>query len=201
MSKATDIPSDAKTSELLRETITSLSTSHVAIGDLLSTFQRRSFGGVFLILALLAILPGISVPAGIALMVPALQLMLGYPAPVFPKKISEKTVSVEGLEKWGLRVADWIETLEKLVKPRYPEMTSPIARRVIGLTIFLLAIVVSIPFPFSNFPPAVATICFALALLERDGLMALLAGTISIIAFSIGITVFYVVFNWLAGLF
>jgi len=196
-----DIPSNLKTSELLRETLRNLTSTRISIGELLTQFQRRSYGGVFLILALLAILPGISVPAGIALIVPALQLMRGYRAPVFPKLVSEKSVSVEGLKKWGLSVANWIEKLEHLVKPRWPQLTSPVARRVIGLTIFLLAIVVAIPFPFSNFPPAVATICFALALLERDGLMVLVGGLISVAAFSIGITVFYLIINWLLGLF
>ena len=196
-----DIPSNLKTSELLRETLNNLTSARISIGELLTQFQRRSYGGVFLILALLAILPGISVPAGIALLVPALQLMRGYGAPVFPKLVSEKSVSVEGLKKWGLSVANWIEKLEHLVKPRWPQLTSPGARRVIGLTIFLLAIVVAIPFPFSNFPPAVATICFALALLERDGLMVLVGGLISVAAFSIGVTVFYLVISWLLSLF
>ena len=196
-----DIPSNLKTSELLRETLNNLTSARISIGELLTQFQRRSYGGVFLILALLAILPGISVPAGIALLVPALQLMRGYRAPVFPKLVSEKSVSVEGLKKWGLSVANWIEKLEHLVKPRWPQLTSPAARRIIGLTIFLLAIVVAIPFPFSNFPPAVATICFALALLERDGLMVLVGGLISVAAFSIGITVFYLIISWLSGLF
>ncbi len=201
MNNPGDIPSDIKTSELLRQSLNSLTSNRVAIGDLLAQFQRRSYGGVFLILALLAILPGISVPAGMALLVPASQLMRGYRSPVFPKKISDKTVSSDGLKKWGHRVADWIEILERMVKPRYPELTNPAARRLIGLTIFLLAIVVSIPFPFSNFPPAVATICFALALLERDGLMVLIAGIISMIAFGIGLLVFYLAFSWLVGLF
>ena len=196
-----DIHSNLKTSELLRETLNNLTSARISIGELLTQFQRRSYGGVFLILALIAILPGISVPAGIALLVPALQLMRGYGAPVFPKLVSEKSVSVEGLKKWGLSVANWIEKLEHLVKPRWPQLTSPGARRVIGLTIFLLAIVVAIPFPFSNFPPAVATICFALALLERDGLMVLVGGLISVAAFSIGITVFYLIISWLSGLF
>lgn len=193
-----DIPSDVKTSQLLRDTLNSLTSNSISIGELLKQFQRRSYGGVFLILALLAILPGISVLAGMALLVPAFQLLLGYPAPIFPKAISQKKISAEGLKKYGFIVVKWIEKLEHLVKPRLPQLTSPIARRIIGLTIFLLAIVVAIPFPFSNFPPAVATIGFALALLERDGVMVVLASVISFAAFTIGFTVFYLIFNWLS---
>lgn len=201
MPTQSNIPRDLKTSELLRETLTDLSTARISIGELLAQFQRRSYGGVFLILALLAILPGISVLAGIALLVPSMQFIGGYRAPIFPKSIGEKSVSVEGLKKWGFIVANWIEKLEKLVKPRFPQLTNSIARRVIGLTIFLLAIVVAIPFPFSNFPPAIAIICFALALLERDGLMVIIGGLISAAAFSIGFTVFYLIFAWLDQFF
>ena len=88
-----------KTSTLLAETLQTLEGSHVSVGELMMQFQRRSFGGVLLILALLAMVPGISVFAGMAMMVPAFQLFMGLPAPVFPKVIQQRKVGVIGLQK------------------------------------------------------------------------------------------------------
>lgn len=193
--------SSIKTSALLEETLQALDGTHVSVGDLMMQFQRRSYGGVLLILALLAMVPGISVFAGIAMIVPAFQLFMGLPAPVFPNFIQQRQVGVSGLQKWGMKIIAGVERLEMLVVPRWPSLSNRLARRLIGLVILFLGIVVSIPFPFSNFPPALATICFALGLLERDGLMIILAGVLSIIAFTIGFTVFYIIVNWFTQLF
>lgn len=188
-----------KTSELLYETINGLEGSSIEVGHLIQQFQRRSFGGVLLMLAILALVPGISIFAGMAMTVPAYQLLMGLPAPVFPSSIRKRHVSVSGLKRWGPKIISWVETLEKLVQFRWPVLTNVAARRIMGLTILLLAIVVTIPFPFSNFPPSVAIICFALGLLERDGLMVVIGSVIGIIAFTIGLTIFYVAFAWISA--
>ncbi|MGK0375784.1 MAG: hypothetical protein ACJA2E_002269 [Arenicella sp.] len=193
--------SSIKTSALLAETLNAIDSTHVSIGDLMMQFQRRSFGGVLLILALLAMVPGISVFAGIAMVVPAFQLFMGLPAPVFPNFIQQRQVGVASLQKWGVMISRGVERLETLVVPRWPSLSNRLARRLIGLVILFLGIVVSIPFPFSNFPPALATICFALGLLERDGLMIIIAAILSAIAFTIGFTVFYIIINWVTHFF
>lgn len=195
-----EFSSQLKTSELLHEAINNLSGKNVEVGDFILQFQRRSFGGVLLILAILAMVPGISIFAGIAMTVPAFQLLMGYPAPVFPKSIRKRTVSVSALKRWGPKVINWVEMLERLVCFRWPKLTNVAARRVMGLSILLLAMVVTIPFPFSNFPPSVAIICFALGLLERDGLMVIIGSAIGLIAFTIGATIFYIASTWIASL-
>lgn len=163
-------------------------------------FQRRSFGGVLLILALLAMVPGISVFAGVAMIMPAFQLFFGLPAPVFPSFVQERQVKVAGLRKWGMTICRGVRKIESLVVPRWPKLSTVSARRLIGLVIMLLGVVVAIPFPFSNFPPALATVCFALGLLERDGLMIAIGVALSVIAFAIGFSVIFIIMNWLLQL-
>jgi len=189
------------TSELLSETIENLIGSHVKTGDLILQFQRRSFGGVLLILALLAMVPGISVFAGAAMIVPAFQLMIGLPAPVFPASIRSRPISVAALRRWTPKVIEWLAKVEKLIKPRWPQLTTQIARRMLGLVVIVLALIVTIPFPFSNFPPSFAVICLALGILERDGLMITLGLAISVIACAVGFIVFYVVLGWISQIF
>jgi len=188
---------EIKTSALLEETLSQLEGTHVSVGELMQQFQRRSFGGVLLILALLAMVPGISVFAGLAMIVPAFQLFAGLPAPVFPDFIQQRQVKVAGIQKWGTTICRGVRKIENLVMPRWPQLSTVSARRLMGLVILLLAVVVAIPFPFSNFPPALATICFALGLLERDGLMIAIGSALSVIAFAIGFTVIYIIMNWI----
>ena len=140
--------------------------------------------------------PGVSVFAGIAMLVPAFQLFIGLQSPVFPKVIQTRKVGVKGLRKWGMIVSRWVERMETLIMPRWPSLSNNFARRVIGLIILFLGLVVAIPFPFSNFPPALATVAFSLGLLERDGVMISIACLLSMVAFTIGFTVFYIALGW-----
>lgn len=190
-----------KTSSLLVETVQGLTGKDVQVGELLIQFQRRSYGGVFLILALLAIVPGISVFAGLAMLVPAFQLFIGMQTPVFPSFIQRRRIGVAGLQKWGIKISRLVERVETMVVPRWPVLSSDLGRRIIGLVILMLGFVVAIPFPFSNFPPAVAVIFYSLGLLEGDGLMIIIAAAVSIVAFIIGFTMFYLALNWLACTF
>lgn len=197
----TEYSTQLKTSELLHETINGLTGNSVEVGELMLQFQRRSFGGVLLILAILAMVPGISIFAGMAMVVPAYQLLMGFPAPIFPKSIHKRKISVSALQRWGPSVILGVEKLEKLVRFRWPVLTNVSARRIMGCAVLVLAVIVSIPFPFSNFPPSVAIICFALGLLERDGLMVIFGSLIGLIALTIGLTIFYVAFTWLLRFF
>jgi len=43
------------------------------------------------------------------------------------------------------------------------------AERLIGLVAFPLALILFLPIPFGNIPPALAIACLALGLAERDG--------------------------------
>lgn len=192
---------EIKTSALLEETLANLEGAHVSVGELMLQFQRRSYGGVLLILALLAMVPGISVFAGIAMIVPAFQLFIGLPTPIFPPFIQQRQVKVAGLRKWGMTICRSVRKIENLVMPRWPKLSTVSARRLMGLIILLLGIVVAIPFPFSNFPPALATVCFALGLLERDGLMIAIGAALSVIAFVIGFTVIYLIMDWMMQFF
>lgn len=59
---------------------------HFTLAWLLDHLHARSFGFMVLILALIAMVPGISMVAGVLLMVPALEMIAGRVAPVFPSQ-------------------------------------------------------------------------------------------------------------------
>jgi hypothetical protein len=57
---------------------------HFTLGWLMGSLHKRSFGIITLLLAVVAIAPGVSIVAGLLLMIPAFQMIVGRPAPVFP---------------------------------------------------------------------------------------------------------------------
>ena len=57
--------------------------------------------------------------------------------------------------------------------PGFPLLLHPVPERVVGAACLLLAIILFLPIPFGNIPPAFAISAFALGILERDGVATL----------------------------
>lgn len=78
-----------------------------------------------------------------------------------------------------------LERAEKIVKPRLAWLVSPLARRLLGLLVFVLA--VTIAFPVIGFDPLHATSIFmiSLGLAEKDGLAVLIGASIGIMSLAL----------------
>lgn len=160
------------TSTLLRQVVSELSGQHdVAVDHIVRQLRHRSFGGLFILLASAGLLPGLSVFAGLAMLVPAAQLAIGFRAPVLPGFIRRRQINVATVTTYSNKVIPWIERIEQFAKPRWLVLTLPPVLNFIGITVIGLAFVIMLPLPFSNLPPAVAMLCLSIGLLERDGLM------------------------------
>lgn len=185
-------PRKERTSALLRRILTGLPEEKVSIGFIVAYLRRRSFGGVFILLATLSLLPGISFFAGLVMIIPALQLVAGLRTPLLPKFISEREVSAVLLKEYGGNAIPWIEKIERLIKPRWLFLTLPPMTNITGLLVVALALVIMVPLPFSNLPPAVSILLLAFGLLEHDGLIIFFGIIASAIALTIGVLISYV---------
>ncbi len=61
---------------------------HFTLGWLIGSLRKRSFGIIMLLLALAPMAPGVSIVAGVLLMIPGFQMIAGRPAPVFARRIA-----------------------------------------------------------------------------------------------------------------
>jgi hypothetical protein len=50
----------------------------------------------------------------------------------------------------------------------------PVQERIVGAACLLLAIILFLPIPFGNIPPAFAIAAFSLGILERDGVATII---------------------------
>ncbi len=183
---------DEKTSILLRRVLAELPGGKVSVGYIMLQLRRRSFGGILIFLAALGLLPGLSLFAGLAMIMPALQMIVGFRTPFLPRFIRQREIESDRVRALGNKAIPWIEQIERVVKPRWLVLTQPPMPAIIGIFVIALALVLIVPLPFSNLPPAVALICFSFGLLERDGLMILIGLATAAVALTIGVSITYV---------
>lgn len=163
---------------------------------LLAGLGRRAFG----MLLLLAILPAfIPIPIGGAVSGPLVvligaQLLWGRRRPWLPKFVAARGPRRHALVQFDRRISPWLARLERLVRPRMPGVLQHrVAATLTGLLLLLLGVLLSLPIPLTNYLFGAILLLFALALLERDGALMLVAWSVG------GIAV--VVFGLLSGKF
>ncbi len=99
----------------------------------------------------------------------ALQMAIGRKTPWLPAGIAAKSISRATLVKLVDAVEPRMRRVEAVLKPRHIWLFSSVMDRVIGWFAMLCAISIIIPFPGTNFPPAVGVILISLAVTEEDG--------------------------------
>ncbi len=170
-------------SEVLRDLAAS-DVERISVGSILSAFGDRAFGALLLVFALpnaLPMPPGTSAILGAPIVFIAFQLMIGRPSLWLPRIITDRSLARADFATLAAKIEPWVHKLEKLLKPRYPLLTTPLADRLTGLACFVLSLILALPIPFGNMPPAVALTAFALGMIESDG-AAIAAGWVGTIA-------------------
>ena len=150
-------------------------SDHFTLGWLMGSLRRRSFGIVMLLLALVAMAPGVSIVAGLLLMIPAFEMIVGRPAPVFPRWIAARPLPTRYLAALVQRAVPVLRYLEKAIHPRWPTPFEA-TKRLVGIVVVILnTTLVFTPIPLSNVVPALVIALIALAYLEEDGLLLSIA--------------------------
>jgi hypothetical protein len=147
----------------------------VSLADLMAALGDRALGALMFVFALpntLPAPPGTSAILGTPLVLLAAQLMLGL-KPWLPRFVSRRSMPRADFEKLMLRVAPWLIKAERLLRPRMSALATPPLEYFVGAICLVLALVIALPIPFGNIPPAIAICLLALGVLERDGLWVL----------------------------
>jgi hypothetical protein len=171
-----------RVSELLEQLARTWPGDRISLGDITRLLGDRGYGVLMLILALPGLLPGISSIAAVPLALVALQLAIGLPRPWLPRFLADRSLSRADFSRMIGRALPYIARIERLLRPRLLAVAGPVGERVMGLACLALALLLTIPILF-NMPLVVPIALMALAILERDGVLAavgLLAGCIAL---------------------
>lgn len=170
------------TSIILDSFLAGVSEDHVTLAWILGNLRERSFGVLLLIIALVGLLPGVTIFAALLLLVPAFQMILARPFPVLPSRIASRRLSTRSIARLIRHTTPAIRWLERFTYPRWPTPFES-TKRVVGLVVMLLALSLLSPMPFMHLIPAVVIMLIAFSFLEKDGLLlsiSLLLGVLSL---------------------
>lgn len=173
-------------SDILQEIADAPATpdERISLEDLIEGFGNRAFGALLFIfavpVALPIAIPGISAVLGAPLLFLSWQLMRGREQPWLPQVMRSRSFLRVDFARMLRRVLPSIRRVERLVGPRLIWMTNRRGEQVIGLLAFILALILFLPIPFGNTVPALAIAIFALAVLERDGLAAIVGTLVGV---------------------
>jgi len=159
---------------------------HLALRDLVGGLGRSTFGVLLFIATIPAFIPIPGVAGALSgplVVLVGLHLLILLRKPWLPDFVARRGPQRSTLIRFD-RVGDrWLRWLEKLVRPRMTAMIDhPVATVFTGLQLVLLGILLALPIPFTNFMFAGLLLVYALALLERDGALMLLAWVAGVVA-------------------
>ena len=185
-------------SEVLRD-ISDDPEEEVTLGEVVTHFGGRAFGALLFVLAipnLLPLPPGSTTVLGAPIAILAPQLAFGVHRPWLPRFLDHKPIKRVWLRRSYDKVAPGLQRIEKVSSPRLLWLFSPLATRAMGLACTALAFVLILPIPLGNILPSITIGLFGLSLVQRDGVLAMLAYVLT--AISAGLLVVGVAAAWMA---
>ena len=154
----------------------------VTVGEIAEVFGGRAMGGLLLIFGLACTLPlppGGTTIFGAPLVLLAPQLAIGARAPWLPAKVRAASIDTQALRNGLPKAMPWMKRVEAVSRPRLTFMFGAVGERLIGVICTVLALVLILPIPLGNILPAAAVTVLSLALVQRDGVVALLGYTLA----------------------
>lgn len=190
MDSASSHPPHAGTRALLDDFAQGDPDQVLQLGDLLSGFGQSAFGLLLFIGVLPAFIPipgvGGAIGGPLVILV-GVQLLVGLSRLWLPGFIARRGPHRSALITFRTLLSPWLAKLEKLIRPRlHAVLDHKLALSFTGLLLILLGLLLALPIPFTNYVFGVLLLLFALALLERDGalmLVAWVAGGTAVIVF------------------
>jgi hypothetical protein len=169
---AGDSHSTAPISRIVAEVAAQCPGERITLGEMAEAFGDRAFGLLTLLLCLPGLLPGMASVFGVPMLILGVQMGLGFRKPKLPGFIARQSLKRTDLLRLtpssSTRVSRAISRIERWVKPRPGPFTGPFADKVVGWLIAYAALMLILPGPGTNGPPAFGTIVMALGVVEND---------------------------------
>lgn len=167
----------------------------VSVQDMLDAVGARSFGSVLLVPAMIILSPVSGIPtvptigATIICLI-ALQLLCGRRSIWLPRWLLKLNLRRTTLDRVARFISPLARGVDKLLKPRLSFFVRRPFTQVIALLCILSAATMPVlePLPFMASTAAAVICVYALALVARDGLLALIALMLTGVLAALGVT-------------
>ncbi len=161
----------------------------LTLGEVVDSFGSRGFGPLLLAVSLIELLPTGAIPGvptflAIVVVLLASQLLVGRSSPWIPQKLRNKGFSKDKFAKGRDKVRPFTQKVDKAIKPRLEQFTTPFAARwVAGICVLLAMTMPPLEvIPFASSLPAAAIGLFGIGLSAKDGLLILMGLLVAVCA-------------------
>jgi len=182
-----------RASALLLDLARAWPAERISIGELLAALGDRGYGLVMLALALPNLIPvpipGLSGVLGTPIILLALMMLAGYPEPVLPRFIRDRSFPRAGFEAVMLRAEPWLQWLERFTRPGTLRLPNRAVEIPAALLIAVNAVLLALPIPFGNPAPALAIVLTSVALIEADRRLFLASILVMLAAIAIDLAI------------
>lgn len=158
----------APITRILAEVAARIPGDRITLGELSEVLGDRAFGLLILVLLLFSLLPGVASIFGLVVMILGIQMGIGRRTPKFPGFIARVSIRRSDLQLIAGSSSRWLHKVERYVKPRPGFFTTPLGDRIFGWVTAYVAIMLILPGPGTNAPPAFGNLVMALGLVEHD---------------------------------
>ncbi|HEV7264338.1 MAG TPA: exopolysaccharide biosynthesis protein [Falsiroseomonas sp.] len=158
----------APISRIVAEVAAALPGERITLGEMAEAFGDRAFGLLLLLLLLPGLLPGMASVFGLPLLLLGVQMGLGLRVPKLPRILARQSIKRTDLLRLASASSMGLNRIERFIRPRPGFFTRPAGERVIGWLTAYVAIMLILPGPGTNGPPAFGNIVMALGLIEHD---------------------------------
>lgn len=156
----------------------------ISFEELLSSFRQRAFGALLLVILLPTFIPvpiGIGAITGPMIALLGAQMLLTFSRPWLPGWLRRRRMERATVARFGARFRPLLSRLERICRPRLTQITERVwAHAFTGLQLVVLGLLLALPIPFTNYPYGIVLLLYAVALIERDGVLLLIAWALGI---------------------
>ncbi len=171
----------SRTSDVLLAMADQAREGPITLRSMTDRLGDRTFGVMLVMISAFNVIPIISMVAGPLVSVLGIQMFLGMKRARLPAAILDRELPPERVEAALRAMEPRVRAIERYVRPRWHFTEAPIVDRLNGLIIAVLGLVIAIPLPFTNIGPALVVIVMGLGLLERDGLVQVIAAGFGVV--------------------
>jgi hypothetical protein len=161
-------PPGASISRIVAEVADAFPGERISLGDIANAFGDRAFGLLILLLCLPSLLPGAATVFGLPMLLLGAQMGLGLRTPRLPGFLARRTIRRADLLRLANASSGMLGRVERFLRPRPGWFTGPMGERLAGWLTVYTALMLILPGPGTNGPPAFGTIVMALGIVEQD---------------------------------
>jgi hypothetical protein len=156
------------------------------LGEVMTDLRQSAFGFLLFIAVLPAFIP---IPGVAGAISGPLVMLVGLREPWIPRLLARRGPHRQSIVRFRNLLARPLRWLEWLVRPRLEAVLDHrLLAAFTGLLLLALGLLLALPIPFTNYLLGVLLLLFVFALLERDGvlmLLAWLAGAVAVAVFGV----------------